>query len=347
MSSGSTVAADLELRSAVPGDLERILDLMRVSLGEGKIPRSREYWSWKHVQNPFGESPTLLAFAGDQLVGLRVFMRWSWHAAGTDVPAVRAVDTATHPDWQGKGIFSRLTRALLETMRKEGVAFVFNTPNEKSRPGYLKMGWVDVGRTSLRLRPVVSGAWLNAASGSRSHAGAAADPTGGPGSAARDLLADTGLARFCSALPALAGRFSTRITPAYLRWRYVEIPGFDYRAEWKLDGEEGAAVIFRLKERGNLSELRLCEVLVGRGARSQKVARGLLRSVLRRSGCHYLSAMCAPGVPAHRVLLRSGFLPAPRLGPVMTVRLLSGANGGPDPLRRSAWQLSIGDLELF
>jgi GNAT superfamily N-acetyltransferase len=340
------VAADLELRSAAPEDLGRILDLMRASLGEGKIPRSPEYWSWKHVENPFGESPTLLAFAGDQLVGLRVFMRWKWRAAGTDVPAVRAVDTATHPDWQGKGIFSRLTRALLETMRQEGVAFVFNTPNERSRPGYLKMGWLDVGRTSLWLRPVVSSAWLGAAAGS-SRKGAPEASRDGPGAPAEALLADPGLARFCSSLSGVPDRFSTRITPEYLRWRYVQIPGFDYRAAWELEGEEGAAVLFRLRERGNLCELRVCELLVGSGARSQKVGRGLLRSIFRRSGCHYVSAMGSPGLPAHRVLMRSGFVPAPRLGPVMTVRPLSGANGAPDPLRRSAWQLSIGDLELF
>jgi hypothetical protein len=47
------------------------------------------------------------------------------------------------------------------------------------------------------------------------------------------------------------------------------------------------------------------------------------------------------------VLVRNGFLPAPRLGPVLTVRPLAPAQAGPDPLRPAAWQLSIGDLELF
>ncbi|MDH5380092.1 MAG: hypothetical protein OEW75_04520, partial [Cyclobacteriaceae bacterium] len=32
--------------------------------------------------------------------------------------------------------------------------FIFNTPNEKSRPGYLKMGWVDAGRLPVYFRPV-------------------------------------------------------------------------------------------------------------------------------------------------------------------------------------------------
>jgi GNAT superfamily N-acetyltransferase len=339
------VAADLALRVAEPGDMGRILDLMRVSLGEGVIPRSAEYWSWKHVENPFGESPTLLAFAGEQLVGLRVFMRWRWHAAGCSVPAVRAVDTATHPDWQGQGIFSKLTRALLENVRAEGAGFVFNTPNEKSRPGYLKMGWVAVGRTSLWVRPVASRAWLGALFGrGRSADASEAEVAGAP---ARELLAEPGFARFSSALADVPDRFSTRATPEYLSWRYVKIPGFDYRAVWMLAGEEGAAAIFRTKRRGRMSELRICQLMVGKGAASETLGKRLLRSLVGRTRSHYASAMCAPGTTAHRVLLRSGFLPAPRSGPILTVRLLSPANGGPDPLNRSAWQLSIGDLELF
>ena len=38
-----------------------------------------------------------------QLVALRAFMRWTWRSGGRDVTAVRAVDTATHPDWRGQG----------------------------------------------------------------------------------------------------------------------------------------------------------------------------------------------------------------------------------------------------
>jgi hypothetical protein len=57
--------------------------------------------------------------------------------------------------------------------------------------------------------------------------------------------------------------------------------------------------------------------------------------------------MAVTGTPELRVLLRSGFLPAPRMGPVMTVRPLNDVTNGLDPLRRSDWQLAIGDLELF
>jgi hypothetical protein len=55
-----------------------------------------------------------------------------------------------------------LTRAAIEEVRDQA-QLIFNTPNEKSRPGYLKMGWKEVGRISpwvrpMRLRRLVLGA---------------------------------------------------------------------------------------------------------------------------------------------------------------------------------------------
>ncbi len=39
------------------------------------------------------------------MIGFRTFLRWEFEDAGRVVRAVRAVDTATHPDHRGRGIF--------------------------------------------------------------------------------------------------------------------------------------------------------------------------------------------------------------------------------------------------
>lgn len=347
-SPGTPMAADVRIRPATPEDTGRILDLIRLSLGEGRIPRHIDYWTWKHDRNPFGPSPCLLAESDARVVGLRIFMRWNWRAEGVTWPAVRAVDTATHPEWRGKGIFSRLTLALLERMNAEGVAFVFNTPNRQSRPGYLKMGWVSVGRTSVWIRPLHPLKLVQAllARGTAQSAVRDPEPAQG-GSSADDLLQDPGFAPFLEGLGHPHRCFATPRTREYLRWRYVAIPGLAYRAVWRLDGGEGALVIYRIKDSGRLRELRLCEVLVGGTGRSERMGRDLLHSLIRNPEAHYATGMVVTGTPAQRVLLRCGFLPAPRMGPVMTVRPLNGVTNGLDPMRRSDWHLSIGDLELF
>src|SRR4029078_12603302 len=116
------------------------------------IPRSREFWEWKHNRNPFGNSFSIVADHQGMLIGLRVFISWKWKRGEKSFEAVRAVDTVTHPDWRGKGVFSRLTSTLLEQIQQAGIAFIFNTPNQSSLPGYLKMGWKPVTKIPLRLK---------------------------------------------------------------------------------------------------------------------------------------------------------------------------------------------------
>ena len=48
-------------------------------------------------------------------------------------------------------MFSRLTRAALDALDGQ-VDLVFNTPNGKSGPGYLKLGWREVGRVPVAVR---------------------------------------------------------------------------------------------------------------------------------------------------------------------------------------------------
>ena len=324
---------------------------MKLSLGED-VPQDRAYWQWKHQTNPFGVSPVLLAEADGELAGLRVFMRWQWQAGQQRWSAVRAVDTATHPGWQRKGIFSKLTLQLVEEMRTEGVAFVFNTPNDQSRPGYLKMGWLAVGRTDLwisavrplRIARTVFSGQLRVASDVNSGPGGA-----GGFSSARQFCATPEFANLVREAEQRTDdkALHTPRTAQYLRWRYAEIPTFQYHALHDGGDRGGATIFFRYKQNGPLLEARVCDVLTGTGEASQKIARHLLRRLRAESGADYVSIMPAATRLPSSTLLGTGFLPAPRLGPTLTVRPLNTAALPFDPLQRSSWRLAVGDLELF
>ena len=141
------------MRRAGPGDTDAIVALAGLALGWDDDPRNRALFEWKHHHNPFGRSPTWVAEQDGELIGFRTFLRWSWSGPGGIVrPAVRAVDTATHPEHQGRGIFTRLTLGALDELADQGSEFVFNTPNSQSRPGYLRMGWRTLGRVPLAVR---------------------------------------------------------------------------------------------------------------------------------------------------------------------------------------------------
>jgi GNAT superfamily N-acetyltransferase len=142
---------------AKPTDVEQIVTLFKLCLGtEGGAP-TLAFWNWKHNENPAGVSPVILAWDQDKLIGIRAFMCFKFIKNNESYVGYRPVDTATHPDYQGKGIFKNLTLTLLEELKKkEENAFVFNTPNSKSKPGYLKMGWIEWGKPFLQLMPTFS-----------------------------------------------------------------------------------------------------------------------------------------------------------------------------------------------
>ncbi len=334
---------DLTIRPMQDADLDGIVDLLTRSLGPapGGADR-RALFVWKHLENHFGRSLALLAESEGRIVGLRAFMRWTFEGPDGAYAAVRAVDTATDPEAQRRGIFSRLTTAALERCWQEGVDLVFNTPNEKSLPGYLKMGWTQVTRWPVWLRVRRPLALAGAAVRRDLSAGG---PVGVPGAGglvpAADALAGDGLARIVADVGRPEGRLITPRALEYLRWRYARAP-IPYHV-WT---EGDSAVILRVRSRGRLAEAVVGEVLVpGGDARS---ARRALSAAVKASGATHAAAHFGEGWPARRALRRAGFLRPPRAGMTFTVRPVSDrrgpAGGLTDP---AAWSLTLGDLELF
>lgn len=62
---------------------------------------------------------------------------------GATFLAAQSGDTMTHPEHQGKGLFTRLARATNEAAAHAGIHFIFGFPNYNSYPGFVrKLGWV-------------------------------------------------------------------------------------------------------------------------------------------------------------------------------------------------------------
>ena len=119
-------------------DLPAIISLLKEGFHKKRI---LEDFKKKHIDNPFGKSYGLLAFEGDNLIALRMFLRWEFKHNNKLIKAIRPVDTVTHPQHQGKGIFKKINLMGLENCRNE-YELIFNTPNKNSFPGYIKMGWI-------------------------------------------------------------------------------------------------------------------------------------------------------------------------------------------------------------
>jgi GNAT superfamily N-acetyltransferase len=273
-----------------------------------------------------------VATVDERVVGFRTFMRWQFaRTDDTRLQAVRAVDTATDPDYQGRGIFSRLTLHGIDELRDEGVGIIFNTPNTKSLPGYLKMGWQVVGRPPVSVMP--NGVWsLWQLAGARTAASrypiemrVGEDP--------EQVFSDTdAVARLFSRIASHVG-LATNRTPEYLRWRYGFAP-LRYRVVLHSSSPEDGLAVFHLRRRGRAIEATVCDVMTP--ATAPHVEHQLMRKIAALTNADYLLR-----IDRRRVM--RGFLPVPRNGPVLTFRSIDGRK---IPTMTDL-SLTMGDVELF
>lgn len=309
---------EVQIRPATAADRDQVLALAARALGWADDERDRAYFAWKHDENPLGPSPAWVAVGDGQVIAFRTFLRWALERPdGERLEVVRAVDTATDPAHQGRGLFRRLTMGAVGDLTADGVDAVFNTPNEQSRPGYLKMGWHQLGRPTLGVMPASVGR-----AGILRQARAAAEKWSEPcsiGEPAGEVLA--GLSSVPG--PPIGPRgWATPRTPAYLAWRYRLEP-LHYRAV----EAGGGLVVFRVRRRGPAREVAIVEWLARPDVRA-------LRRLVREAGDY------AVGVGLG---VRHGLLPLPRQGPIVTWRPLARAEV--PSLRTLAF--GLGDLELL
>ncbi|MGC2241519.1 MAG: GNAT family N-acetyltransferase [Acidimicrobiia bacterium] len=313
---------DLDIRPATPDDTPAILELLKASLGESPLlKRKPELWAWKHTANPFGPSIVFLAWSGQRLAGVRAMMRWELHTPGGSlIRCVRAVDTATHPDFMRRGIFRRLTEEAIEVARAEDVHLVFNTPNPKSAAGYLTMGWSEVGWIGAQIRP---------------HLGRSVRPDGEAPPALTSVLPT---ARAFEPVdyegrPALGLRTIRSIE--YQTWRFNGHP----RVRYGTVGEHETTAVVRAGVRSGRTELVLADLL---GEPDSRV----IREVARRSRAAYVGGFFSKGSPERGAAIRAGLIPIPGLHTLhLVARPLTELDF--DVFDIDSWDLAVSDLELL
>ncbi len=313
---------DLDIKPATAEDVPGILEVLRAALGETPLlKRTHEQWHWKHSENPFGPSIVLLAWIDRRIAGVRALMRWDLISAkGERVRCARPVDTATHPDFERRGIFRSLTTEAIAHARNEGIDLIFNTPNPKSGAGYLSMGWGEVGSIGVMARPRIG----------------KAVPLASESQPDLDLVAP-GVAPFTPIehqdRPPRGLR--TQRTVEYQRWRFNGHPTVRYG--FVADGRGGAVV--RAGARRGRTELVLSDLLAGAGRKAVSAAAEINRA-------SYLAGYFSGGSPERSAAIKAGMVPVPGLKALQLVALpLTELDT--DPFDLASWDIATSDLELL
>jgi len=313
---------EMQIRPARPEDVPGILEVLGAALGEtALLKRTPELWAWKHQVNPFGPSIVLLAWFGDRIAGVRALMRWDlFTVQGQQVRCVRPVDTATHPDFERRGVFKALTLEAVELARDTGIDLIFNTPNPRSGAGYLSMGWREVGAIGVLARPRI---------------GATVRPDGQDAPSLETVAPGASGFRPIDKHDRPPRGLRTPRTVEYQRWRFGSHPTVPYGC---VPDGEGAAVV-RVGVRGGRTELVLSDLLGGAGRP------GVSRASTFNRGS-YLAGFFSKGSPERSAAIRGGMLPVPWLKTLQLVALpLTELDTDPFDLR--SWDIATSDLELL
>ncbi|WP_081210051.1 GNAT family N-acetyltransferase [Salegentibacter sediminis] len=119
-------------------DIDEIVLLIRKNLQPNY---TKEFLIWKHLNNPFGSSISMVATNQGVIVGVVFYMRYNFfNRKGERIKCIRPFDACTSPDMRGKGIFKKLMTKGLERYKNDYQILLAN-PNSNSHPEFLKLGW--------------------------------------------------------------------------------------------------------------------------------------------------------------------------------------------------------------
>jgi GNAT superfamily N-acetyltransferase len=128
-----------------PAQLEAYGRLLNAAFATDKFNTAA--LAWRYRDNPAGTVVGADAWDGETLAAHYITCPLQARIDGAVVKGLLSLNTATHPDYQGKGLFTTLAERAYELGAAAGYGFVIGIANANSTPGFLrKLAFQDVGR---------------------------------------------------------------------------------------------------------------------------------------------------------------------------------------------------------
>jgi GNAT superfamily N-acetyltransferase len=96
------------------------------------------YLAWLYRDNPDGRAFGFDAREGDTLAAHYVCIPTQVRIEGQAVRVLLSLNTATHPQFQGKGLFTKLAAMTYEAAAASGFAGIYGVANANSTPGFVR-----------------------------------------------------------------------------------------------------------------------------------------------------------------------------------------------------------------
>lgn len=115
--------------------------LTSAALAHNIQQKTEEWFRWKFERSPYGKTILACAFDGDIVAGCVAMGFGKMTYGNADIKCALSYETFVHPKYQGCHIFTKLTKLAEEECKNQGVKLLYNFPNSKSLPGFIKRGW--------------------------------------------------------------------------------------------------------------------------------------------------------------------------------------------------------------
>jgi len=96
------------------------------------------YLDWLYVANPDGAAVGYDAWDGERLAAHYVCVPARAWVEGREVTLLLSLNTATHPDYQGKGLFTKLAEMTYQLGAQSGFDGCYGVANSNSTPGFVR-----------------------------------------------------------------------------------------------------------------------------------------------------------------------------------------------------------------
>lgn len=146
----SKVEYEIRQLGFLDSELNEVSGLFKTSFGNDSL--NLRTLRWQYVNNPLGQAVGFNAYHGATLAAHYVAIPTQLKFGGRIVNGILSINTATHPEHQGKGLFTRLAERTYELAVSRGHKFCVGVANQNSFPGFVrKLGFVDLGALESRL----------------------------------------------------------------------------------------------------------------------------------------------------------------------------------------------------
>ncbi len=312
-----------------PSDADKTIDLFSKCFGKR---RSRDDWVWQYHSSPYGQK-SIVCRKGEDLAGFYGVILRPMFIDHREVLAGHVMDVMTHPEHQGKGLFTSCAKAAFAASKARDVEYFFGWPNLKALPGHRKVSWKELGKRdilkhSLQTLPnpdsnftVERVSWDSM-------------------SKARDDIDRLFFSRM--------GKLNTVADRRWrwLDWRFALRPGFSYFAVMCISKSRGSLegwAVLRKKEFGGRPVGQIVDYLTTGDDKVLEAIESWALHHFASRGCTYAQVLDNGG----QKIMPTSWQTEPERKLELIVRSTEESGDGTPSSKLDDWYLTLGDCDIF